>query len=129
MSRNRSDFPAALLGNGKVLVAGGSIAGSTRNGVVEQAVEWADLYDAPSNTWTAVANMRVARIWHTLSTLRDGRVLVAGGLSRGANGLSHSSERASAEIIDPVGGTWSTAAPMDAMQLAPASRACLEIMF
>ena len=51
--------------------------------------------------------MSEARDGHTAAALRDGRVLVVGGV--GADGES----LASAEVFDPVAGAWSATEAMD----------------
>ena len=80
---------ATLLPNGEVLVAGGQDTS-------------AELYDPASGTWTATGSLNTARGQHTATLLPDGKVLVAGGTlnSNGNNSL------ASAELYDPVSGTW-----------------------
>lgn len=81
-----------LLGNGKVLVAGGSNLNS------------ADLYDPETRTWAATGSMLEVRRAQGAVLLRDGRVLVASGFNAGG-------EVPTAELYDPVSGTWSWAAP------------------
>ena len=63
---------ATLLPNGKVLVAGGSIAAA--------ALSSAELYDPASGTWTATGSLGTARDSHTATLLPNGKVLVAGGV-------------------------------------------------
>lgn len=87
---------ATLLNNGKVLVVGGTHAGTILN--------TAELYDPATNSWSATGSMAQARTWHTATLLPNGKVLVAGGY----NG-SHLS---GAELYDPLTGTWSPAAGM-----------------
>ncbi len=70
MSSGRQDHTASVLGNGKVLVAGGW------NGVVLNSVE---LYDPTSGTWTNTGNMSITRFGYTASVLLHGKVLVTGG--------------------------------------------------
>ncbi|HKE23385.1 MAG TPA: kelch repeat-containing protein [Bryobacteraceae bacterium] len=52
--------------------------------------------------FTATGAMTVARSWHTATLLKNGRVLIAGGVTD-----SSSSVTASAELYDPTGGTFS----------------------
>jgi hypothetical protein len=54
-------------------------------------------------------SLNTARTWHTATLLPDGRVLVAGSWDEFA---SDHQVIASAELCDPVSGTWSLAAPM-----------------
>jgi MYXO-CTERM domain-containing protein len=87
-----------VLSSGRVLVAGGrTAAGITATSHV---------YDPIANAWSATASMTTARSAHAAVLLRDGRVLVMGG---GGNGLGAQAGLASAEILDPVAGTWSPA--------------------
>jgi hypothetical protein len=73
----------------------------------------AQLYDPSSRTWTATGNMIDPRSWNTATLLPDGTVLVAGGLdSTGTGGDEVVFVVASAELYDPVSGTWSTTASM-----------------
>src|SRR5262249_4102017 len=71
MASSRMGHTATLLGNGKVLVAGGT------NGT--SPVASAELYDPATNTWSAAAPMSAARQYHTATLLPNGKVLVAGG--------------------------------------------------
>jgi hypothetical protein len=64
--------------------------------------------DPAENTWTRIADLEVARFGHTATLLRDGRVLVTGGV--GSHGGLHV-ER-SAEIYDPLTGRWTLVEPM-----------------
>jgi hypothetical protein len=82
-----------------VLLTGG-LVGSTNpvtNGV--------DRYDSGTARWRAAGRMRDVRVLHTATLLRDGRVLVAGGLTCcQVPNLSHPSPEfwaSTAEIYDP----------------------------
>ncbi|WP_375771107.1 FG-GAP-like repeat-containing protein [Archangium gephyra] len=57
---------AALLQDGRVLVAGGFNTTS-------------ELYDAATGTWTRTGDTLGSHIYHTMTRLQDGRVLIAGG--------------------------------------------------
>ncbi len=84
---------ATTLGNGKVLLAGGSGGGNYN----------AYLYDPTSNSWTATGNTAYLRYGHTATKLADGKVLVVGGVDgNGSNILV-------AELYDPVNDSWSAA--------------------
>src|ERR1035441_7015469 len=89
----RYQHTATLLQNGKVLVAGGTGYSPTTA---------AELYDPASRTWTTTGAMSTARAQHTATLLPDGRVLTAGGGS--TFGLPPPGP--SAELYDPVTGTW-----------------------
>lgn len=99
---------AALLPGGRVLVAGGM---DTRplNASDAPASATAELYDPDTGGWTATTDMAQARVWHTATSLPDGRVLVAGGISVRGSYDSDAVHRppgwlASAELYDPGSG-------------------------
>jgi N-acetylneuraminic acid mutarotase len=94
MSTARSSHVAALLHDGRVLVAGGS----TLNRTILVYNTTAEIFDPASGTWAATANNATGRIGGTATVLPDGRVLVAGGDV--------------VEIYDPATGTWSAAASL-----------------
>ncbi len=91
----RYNHTATLLGNGKVLVAGGSAL---------TALSSAELYDPPTGSFAATGSMSGARNNHTATLLVDGRVLAVGG------GLV--SERMSAETYDATTGSWTLTGPL-----------------
>jgi PKD repeat protein len=91
---------ATLLANGKVLIAGGFGAAGP--------LDSAELYDPASHTFSAVGvGMTAPRYNHTATLLADGTVLIAGGF--GATGPR---PLISAELYDPIGGTFSAVNPM-----------------
>jgi Kelch motif len=59
-----------------------------------------------SVAWLDAGEMKSARDQHTATTLRDGRILVAGGNS------GPQMQETNAELFDPVKGEWIAAAPM-----------------
>lgn len=91
----RYDQVAALLNDGRVLVAGGS------NG---SSMTAADVYNPATDLWTPTAPLKTARRAAAAVTLTDGRVLVAGGTSGLPGGLK------TTEIYSPATGSW-TAGP------------------
>jgi hypothetical protein len=93
---------ATLLDDGRVLVAGGAAYGD------KNYLASAEVYDPASDTWTATGDMAVGRGDFTASLLTDGRVLVVGGLNHNGGGV----EWASAELYDPVSGTWTATGSM-----------------
>jgi hypothetical protein len=86
----RTDHTATLLGNGKVLVVGGSGLAST------------ELYDPVANTWAPAAPLVAGRYGHTATLLGNGKVLVAGGYDGG-------SVIPNAELYDPATNAWEPA--------------------
>jgi N-acetylneuraminic acid mutarotase len=92
---------AALLADGRVLVAGGG----------ESAAGWAgtEILDPATGTWAATGSMSVPRSLYTATLLTDGRVLVAGGID---NPVYTNVAYASAEIYNPATGTWAATGSM-----------------
>lgn len=99
MAEARRDHTATALGNGKVLVTGGTNADGTLLGSAE-------LYDVATGTWSPVGGMAVARASHSALLLANGEVLVAGG------GDSGWEDASSAELFHPATGTWTTTGGM-----------------
>jgi N-acetylneuraminic acid mutarotase len=99
-----SAHDAVLLADGRVLVAGGidnfsDIVGS------------AQLFDPGTATWASTAHMTTERLGHTATLLANGRVLVAGG--RGPTSRHTCCDLlASAEVYDPIAGTWTATGSM-----------------
>jgi Ca2+-binding RTX toxin-like protein len=96
---------ATLLGNGKVLVAGGCCDPASGADLAS-----AELYDPATGTWTSTGSMTMPREQHTATLLPNGRVLVVGGKARRPDGTF--TYRASAETYDPTTGRWSPAGAM-----------------
>jgi hypothetical protein len=98
MILDRSYHTMTLLPNGKVLAVGGA---STYHSFEE-------LYDPVSGTWSRTGSMAMDRTWHTATRLPNGKVLIVGGYHNG-----HTAEiTATAELYDPVSGTWSSTSAM-----------------
>ena len=89
----RRSHTATLLGDGKVLVAGGADA----NTILASA----ELYDPVTGLWAPTGSLGEARIDHTATLLASGKVLVVGGLSTGRIAIKN------AELYDPTTGQWS----------------------
>ena len=85
---------ATLLGNGKVLVAGGATSFGG------PATTSAELFDSTAGTFTATNPMIAPHSAHTATLLQNGQVLVAGGAGifygHGINTIS------TVELFDPV---------------------------
>jgi N-acetylneuraminic acid mutarotase len=108
MHTARYGHSATLLRDGKVLVAGGT--SSTVFGLSS-----AEVYDPVSGTWTATGAMGIGRQGHTATLLRDGKVLVVGGESSTLCAVRQSCALGSAELYDPISGTWTATGRMVAL--------------
>ena len=102
MHTARASQTATLLTNGLVLVAGGT-------GDANNALASSELYNSASGTWSSTGNLHVARVSARAVLLANGRVLTMGGcLSNDCQG----STTRSAEIYNPVSGTWTVTGSM-----------------
>ncbi len=78
MTVGRAVHTATLLGNGKVLIAGGtSCLGGNCPG--NSVLATAELYDPITKTFSATGKMTTPRAYHVASALNNGKVLIAGG--------------------------------------------------
>lgn len=91
MVEAKSGHTASLLGNGNVLVTGGSTGA---------AVATAEIYDWRTKLFAATNPMATPRARHFQITLRNGKVLVGGGIDGSGNPL------ATTEIWNPATATW-----------------------
>lgn len=94
MLEARAGHTATLLGDGRVLVAGGSSGGS------ESSVS-AELYDPGTRSWSTTGSMTRGRSAHQATLLQDGTVLITGGAAD-----------ATAELYDPRTGSWTLTGTM-----------------
>ena len=102
MATERSGHTATLLPDGTVLITGGY--GSAESSAT------AELYDAATETFDATGSMNTPRQAHTATLLPGGKVLLAGGYRADASGSF--TALASAELYDPVAGTFSATGSM-----------------
>jgi N-acetylneuraminic acid mutarotase len=100
MRSARDGHTAAVLANGKILVAGG-----TNNGVALASTE---LYNPAAGTWASTGSMHVARTLARAIVLSNGSVLVMGGC---VNDCLSATIR-SAELYNPIAGTFTVTGPM-----------------
>lgn len=103
MQTRRTGHTATELLDGRVLVVGGSTTGSTS---AVSPTNTTELYTVSSNTWSPGPNLGTARMDHTATRMKDGRVLVVGGRGPSGGALS------SAEIYDPTANAWTPANPI-----------------
>lgn len=103
MNAPRVNHTATLLPDGRVLIVGGDGPSGPRAS--------AELYDPVTGKFTATASMTTVRVGHTATLLPDGHVMVAGGDGALEDSLA-ANILASAELYDPVTGTFSPAGSM-----------------
>jgi hypothetical protein len=104
MTTPRADQSAVALRDGRILIAGG-----TTNANVGGVTSSAEIYDPGTHTFTATGSMTVPRQGATATLLNDGRVLLAGGVRN----IGFRSELSSAELYDPVAGTFTATGSMN----------------
>jgi len=102
----RSDYTAALLGNGKVLVAGGEESISAE--LPPELTNTAELYDPATGESRFTGSLNVRRIGQTATLLPNGKVLFASGVTRRSVGdRIEELTTNTAELYDPATGQWS----------------------
>jgi hypothetical protein len=90
-----------LLPNGVVLAAGGETESCSGSGCTfAGTLATAELYDPAAGAFVAASSMTAARETHTATVLKNGKVLLAGGVSYGGIGIFYGSF-ASAELYTP----------------------------
>ena len=87
----RVSASSTLLGDGRVLVAGGS----DRSSLGRKLLDSAEIYDPSTNEWTVTDSMEQVHAGHGSAILNDGKVLVIGNFLN--------------EVFDPSTDTWSPA--------------------
>jgi len=89
--------------------AGTSVAASvTGAGFVPSAALWLERTPADQGVWTATGSFTQVRMQGAMARLRDGKVLLAGGLVDGV-----AVGRAETDIFDPATGAWTATASMN----------------
>jgi hypothetical protein len=93
----RRQINATIMADGKVLVTGGTSSPGFNDATL--AVLPAEMWDPKTGSWTTLASMKVARLYHsTAILLPDGRVLSAGG---GRPAPVNGVDNVNAEIFSP----------------------------
>ena len=103
MASGRGNHTATVLGDGKVLIAGG------HSGHPGASVASAELYDPSNGTFALTGDMTDARGSHSATLLTNGSVLLAGGFTAFPN---TGTTLASAEIYEPSTGSFTSTASM-----------------
>ncbi|MCR9247885.1 MAG: kelch repeat-containing protein [bacterium] len=83
MGSARAGHGASLLGNGKVLITGGSQSFDLTNplSLFTGILSSTEFFDPQTNSFSAGPNMLEARALHTSTTLTNGQALIAGGIT------------------------------------------------
>ncbi len=110
MKDARFNHTATLLGDGRVLVAGGR----ERAGNILASAE---IYDPTTGQFTETGQMTTPRVGHTATLLPNGKVLIAGG----SDEEFFSGALASAEIFDPSISAFTPVGQMSVPRLAHAA--------
>jgi hypothetical protein len=117
----RSGQTATFLPDGKVLVLGGAVPTSitVQDSLGQHVIYWqeslntAELFDPTSGTFSQTGSLGTARTAHTATLLKDGTVLVIGGLDYAARvGVVYETALTSSELFDSTKGTFAPAASM-----------------
>jgi hypothetical protein len=101
LKKPRYQHGASLLGDGTVLITGGS---STATTLVTAEIFALSGGPATATTTLTTNNLATGRFQHTSTVLADGRVLLVGGT--GTGGAAGIYPQLTAEIYDPIAGTF-----------------------
>ena len=104
--------------NGKFYVIGGII-----NGHVDGWVQWTDVFDPATNSWSALADAPHQRD-HFHAALHNGKIYCAAGRRTGKNGLLKDTE-SDVDVYDIATNSWSTLASPIPTERAAAAVAVL----
>lgn len=104
----RNLHTATRLADGRVLVA----TGTDSNPADPQWILVAEVYDPASGQFAPTGAVAIGRAYATATLLADGRVLIAGGQTTGAQAV------AAAELYDPATGQFSATGSMAIVRIA-----------
>lgn len=109
----RNNHTATLLKDGKVLIVGGVTDRKYSNKFNEKGIETkiAELYEPAKKKFIIAGKMNEGRWFHSANLLKDGRVLVVGGLNND-NVTQKINYLSSVEIYNPKTGTFNYAGNM-----------------
>jgi Galactose oxidase, central domain len=120
MSVPRHHHTATLLKDGRVLITGGMYDPYPSPNPSGLPVDWAsaELFDPSTGSFSLTGSMTTRRWNHTATLLQDGRVLIAGGHHYGITSGFESTLLSSAELYDPLTGTFSPTGDMIEAQMS-----------
>jgi len=102
----RRGHTATLLADGRVLIAGGIVCCIvTAQTISETYSASAELYDPSTGKFQVTGSLTMRRGLHHATLLRDGRVLISGGI--GGADPDNDVTLADSEVFDPTTGTFS----------------------
>ena len=102
----RDGHSATLLADGTVLVAGGESCTATEISGMCPLLASAEIYNPATGKWSATGNMTTATFEQLAVLLPTGMVLIAGGSTQCPTAMCNLEPSISAEIFDPVAGSW-----------------------
>ena len=111
MGIDRLAHTATLLGDGRLLVAGGRGRGAGRWPETRESTQ---IFDPDSGAWSSAAEMARKRDAHTAAVLQDGRVMAVGG-------RDFQKYHNTTEVYDPATDTWVAGPKMSAKRFDHAS--------
>ena len=110
---NGDAYGATLLADGRLLVIGGKHGPSNENGINPLLATWSEIYDPQTGAVRRTDPMATLRERPMATLLTDGRVLIIGGGGNSYDEDGNPLPLASAEVFDPVTGTFTATGPME----------------
>ena len=116
LRQGRRSHTATGLDDGRVLLCGGYVAGTT-------VTDKGELFDPGTTTFSLIADrMAAPRAGHAAAKLRDGRVLLCGGFYEASVGSLNAT--AGAELFDPATDTFTEVGADDTSRGSTTRRRC-----